>query len=92
MNPDTGRFEPLAAATAEQVKELEKRYAGLYAAAAGETVLVRPDGSPVPPHWAVYAQGDLVVINAHTFKVVYINECTLVLEPVRPETALPAKG
>lgn len=86
MNPETGRFEPLkllAEQQGKQVADLERR-----SKEAHESQLVRPDGSVVPPHWAVYTAGELVVLKEHTFKVAYINECTLVLEPVRPETAL----
>lgn len=52
--------------------------------------LVRPDGSPVPKTWKVFAEGELVVIKDYTFKVAYINESSITFEPVSP--VLQRKG
>ena len=46
--------------------------------------LVRPDGTPVPKHWTVFAQGELVAIKDYTFKVAYIGETSILFEPVGP--------
>ena len=43
--------------------------------------LIRPNGTPVPSHWAVFTVDELVVIKGHTFKVVYIGEGCIMFEP-----------
>lgn len=67
MNPDTNRFEALTE-LAEPTPVAK---------------LLRPNGEPVPAHWTVLALGEQVVVKGYTFKVAYINETTLVLEPVK---------
>lgn len=64
---------------------------------AGE--LVRPDGSPVPKHWATFRVDELVVIKDYTFRVAYIGESNILFEPVSaavpsqtPEGAAEVKG
>lgn len=79
MNPETNKFEPLA----EQLKELvEKKDADCREKF--ETVLVRPDGTPVPKHWTTFKVGELVVIKGYTFEVAYIGESVILFEPVAP--------
>ena len=51
----------------------------------GQTKLLRPDGSEVPKHWAVFSIGELVVIKDYTFKVAYINDGAILFEPVGPQ-------
>ena len=46
--------------------------------------LFRPDGTPVPKHWCVLKEGELVVLKNYSFEVVRIGEGYLVLEPVGP--------
>lgn len=46
--------------------------------------LLRPDGTPVPEHWSVFTVGEHVVVKGYTFKAAYLNETTIVLEPVGP--------
>jgi len=46
--------------------------------------LVLPDGKPVPSHWAIFTEGEQVVVKGYTFRVAYIGETTLLLEPVGP--------
>jgi hypothetical protein len=46
--------------------------------------LLRPDGSKVPKHWTVFREGELVEVKGSTFKVAYLNESCVVLEPVSP--------
>jgi hypothetical protein len=65
MNPYTNKFEFL---TPVLDPKLGKQ-------------LLRPNGEPVPEHWMVFRQGELVVLKNYTFKVAYMNEGTLVLEP-----------
>jgi hypothetical protein len=43
--------------------------------------LLRPDGSPVPKHWSVFKEGELIEVKGSTFKVAYINESSVTLEP-----------
>ncbi len=65
MNPDTNRFEPLTEVTAHL----------------GTVSLLRPDGSPVPAHWCVFAVGELVSIRNCTFRVAYVGEAAILFEP-----------
>lgn len=44
--------------------------------------LLRPDGRPVPKHWATFQLGEEVVIKGYTFRVAYIGEAALLFEPV----------
>lgn len=67
MNPDTNQFEALR-------ELLDPTLTAR---------LVRPDGSPVPQHWTVLTVGEHVEVKGYTFKVGYINETTLILEPVK---------
>jgi len=78
MNPDTNKLEPLTTATPEMAKQLET----LEKQIKGE--LVRPNGEPVPKHWTVLKQGESVVIKDYTFKIAYMNEGCVLLEPVGP--------
>lgn len=98
MNPETNRFEPLTEITdkeaheySEQLKasftqELHREMAksALARKLEKKTRLLRPDGTPVPEHWKVYSVGELVEVKGYTFKVAYIGESTLLLEPVAP--------
>lgn len=70
MNPDTNKLEPLTEDFNIKVE------------APGR--LLRPDGSEVPSHWSVFQVGEQVVVKDYTFKVAYIGEGTLLLEPVAP--------
>ena len=86
MNPNTNRLEALH--TAEEFDRLMER-AGLPLSErptppAGPGGLVRADGSPVPKTWATFSVGEEVVIKDYTFRVAYIGESNLVLEPVGP--------
>jgi hypothetical protein len=78
MNPETGKFENLQE---EFIKET------------GMTDLLRPDGTPVPKTWLVCGVGDLVTVErngrSHTFKVCYVGESCLVLEPANPVVGDP---
>lgn len=83
MNPETNRFEPLL--TGEEIrKELNELAAAKLDDGPFETRLVRPDGSPVPKHWTVFALGELVAIKGYTFEVKYIGETSILFEPVGP--------
>lgn len=84
MNPETNRFEQLvnpedAIKSPGEIGRMIKR---------AESTLLRPDGTPVPPHWPVFTVGELVVIKDYTFRVAYIGETAILFEPVRPEDAL----
>jgi len=70
MNPDTNKFEMLNHGLIGADDVLK---------------LFRPNGSPVPKHWTILTVDELVEIKGYTFKVVYINESTLILEPVKLE-------
>ena len=87
LNPDTNRFEPLHGEEARELTEAltprEKRL-GRALAAATAPRLLRPDGTPVPAHWSVYHVGEQVRVKSYTFRVAYIGESTLLLEPVGP--------
>ena len=73
MNPDTNRFEMLSEdETIKRNTEFEKILG----------ILVRPNGKPVPKHWSIFKVGEDVTVKDYTFKVVYLNESTIILEPV----------
>ena len=46
--------------------------------------LVRHDGRPIPKHWSIFREDELVIIKDYTFKVVYINESSITFEPISP--------
>ena len=54
----------------------------------GQSKLLRPDGSEIPNHWAVFHVGELVSLKDYTFKIAYMNDGTIVLEPVKPSEIL----
>ena len=82
MNPETNRFETL---TTEEIKrELKELIEEKLDDGPLETRLVRPDGTPVPKHWTVFAVDELVVIKNYTFEVKYIGETAILFEPVGP--------
>lgn len=84
MNPDTNRFEALEEALidtpAQRLAFVDELVAKVSAAK-----LLRPDGSEVPKHWAIFKVGELVVIKDYTFKVAYIGETAILFEPVGPQ-------
>ncbi len=93
MNPETNEFEmltepKLSAEQEEQLREKMERAIGEGRAGQlkGElekaTQPVRPNGEPVPAHWPVFKLDEHVVVKGYTFKVAYIGEKTLLLEPV----------
>ena len=80
MNPDTNEFEML-----NRVDAVSDRMEELTAALVkAEGRLLRPNGEPVPSHWTVMQEGELVVIKGYTFKVAHIGEKHLLLEPHGP--------
>ena len=92
MNPDTNLFEELSLAEDEKTKEAMER---LKAYISPQKIdpedfrldleklhLVRPDGSSVPDHWSIFQVGEEVIVKNYTFRVAYINDVTLILEPV----------
>lgn len=46
--------------------------------------LYQPNGDEVPGHQTVLRVGETVAIKHYTFKVVLVNDCTVVLEPLGP--------
>lgn len=76
MNPDTNRFEPLTDAAGEKKPDPHEH------PDKDPLALLRPDGSPVPSHWPVFAVGEMVVIKDYTFRVAYIGETAILFEPV----------
>jgi len=84
MNPETGELEPLT--VAPEAEALETKLAQI------QGQLFRPNGKPVPKHWAVFTVGELVTVKDHTFKVAYMNDGALLLEPVLVDKALATPG
>lgn len=82
MNPDTNRLESLTM-DPKLKRALDQEVEGLKSAIERQA-LVRPDGSPVPEHWSIFTVGECVAIKTHTFRVAYIGESTLLLEPIGP--------
>jgi len=87
MNVEKNEFEQLAAAAdferheSEPMNRHERRK---LAALERRSKLVRPNGEPVPDHWPIFTVGELVTVKNYTFKVAYIGESTLLLEPTGP--------
>lgn len=99
MNPDSNEFEQLHKETALEARLRTEREAEVQSKL-GELIreqstadvvkyspkpmLLRPDGSPVPEHWSVFAIDEHVVIKNYTFKVAYIGKDSILFEPVGP--------
>lgn len=88
MNPDTNKLEPIfdddkAEKIIEQMERIRDMRASLFSEVE-KGGLVRADGSAVPAHWSTFKVDEHVVVKDYTFKVAYLNETTLVLEPVGP--------
>lgn len=49
-----------------------------------QSLLLRPNGEPVPASWTVFHMDELVVIKDYTFRVKYIGETAILFEPVSP--------
>lgn len=77
MNPDTNRFESLIPAEDQDALLKLKEQADSQLVS-----LLRPDGSPVPKHWAVFKVGEVITIKNYSFKVAYIGETAILFEPV----------
>lgn len=79
MNPDTNKFEPLERVCGTScdhgIGELSTTFSQF-------NQLLRPNGEPVPKHWTQFQVGELVIIKDYTFKVAYIGETSILLEPV----------
>lgn len=98
MDPDANRFKPLTPAAGDapdgaadlvrQQEAIRKQLLQGSADLSDPTVLVLPDGKPVPRHWAVFQVGEDVVIKGYTFRVAYIGETAILFEPV----GLPVVG
>ena len=83
MNPETNKLEVLNEVPNDKLNdELNKLSEGL--------TLIRPNGEPIPKHWSIFTVGELIVIKDYTFRVAYINESTIVFEPVKPTDAIIA--
>ncbi len=99
MNPDTNKLEMLAF-NEELKRQLDE--AGGPPMTVGDMMskiaefnrsqLVRPDGTPVPDHWAIYTVGETIVLKGYTFRVAYMNESGMLLEPVGPEVVEDVPG
>ena len=88
VNPDTNRIEELH-------QELDFRkvlQADVDDPSTPLARLLRPDGSPVPETWTVLKQGELVDIKGYTFRIAYIGETAIMLEPVKPTDAILPSG
>lgn len=46
--------------------------------------LLRPDGTPVPDHWAIFKVDEILIIKSYRFKILHIGTDTMLLEPVGP--------
>lgn len=67
--------EAEASAIAEQLKRLVP-------------LVVSPTGKPLSKNRTLFTTGELVTLKESTFKVVYLNDSTLVLEPVTLEDSI----
>ena len=62
MNPETNKFEPLSIDPKD--KDV---FAKSLSQSQNRSLLIRPDGSPVPVHWCVFQVGELVAIKNYTY-------------------------
>jgi len=44
--------------------------------------IFKPNGKPVPAHWAAFQPNEMLTIKNHSFKVAYIGNDCMVLEPL----------
>jgi hypothetical protein len=87
MNPDTNRMEQLHQETRTELEKFTAKLADADRAAQLQELkrtLLRPDGTPVPQHWSTFRLGEHVVVNGYTFKIAYVGETSILLEPVSP--------
>lgn len=89
MNPETNRFEPLKRSAEDDEKQFQQQRDEVFTHLQGELDrlqggLLRPDGTPVPQNWSVFTAGEHVVLKNYTYRVAYINESSITLEPVGP--------
>ncbi|MCK9567578.1 hypothetical protein M0R72_01350 [Candidatus Pacearchaeota archaeon] len=85
MNPDTNQLEALREVFENKsvADQLREQLIGIFDGDF-QSALIRPDGSKVPKHWAIFQVGELVVLKDYTFKIAYMNDGTIILEPVGP--------
>ncbi len=50
----------------------------------GGPQLLQPNGEPVPKTWIRFQVGEVVQLKSWSFKVAYINESSIMLEPYGP--------
>jgi len=81
VNPGTNTIEQLESIeqASQFFKKAEKASGNKFVS---KPMLLRPDGSPVPEHWPVFREGEEVVLKNYTFKVGYMGEKCLLLEPL----------
>jgi hypothetical protein len=82
MNPKTGKFEQITVSKNNKMSSSLKAAIEEVKYLSDSRSLLRPNGEPVPKHWAVFTIGELVTVKDQTMKVGYINESSLTLEPV----------
>lgn len=93
MNPETNKFELLRTDSDrdEDHGDLRSVVTGdPYQTSVGvltqmvrqQSLLLRPNGEPVPQHWTQFQIGECVVIKNYTFRVAYIGETAILFEPV----------
>lgn len=85
VNPDTNRIEELT----EELAKISRFDNDGNLVPVG---LIRPDGSPVPETWTILKQGEMVDIKGYTFRIAYIGETAIMLEPVKPTDEILSKG
>jgi hypothetical protein len=49
-----------------------------------ESILVRPNGKPVPKDWSIFQVGEEVAVKNYVFRISQIEEDCMVLQPVGP--------
>ena len=83
INPETNRIvkcEVPDEAQAMYLKNLE----------GARSDIVNINGSPIPKHWTVLKEGELIVVKDYTFRVAYMNDAGVLLEPASPADSLKA--
>jgi hypothetical protein len=93
MNPDTNKFELSILPESEVVRIKKQIQEHLLAAcmSGASAKPLHPDDTLVPTSWVQFQIGEIVDIKNYTFRVAYINDSTILFEPVGPVLASQEK-
>ena len=82
MNPETNKFERLTDQNEDPGPADTGTLGLLRKLAQQQSMLLRPNGEPVPQHWTQFQVNEVVEIKGYSFRVAYIGETAILFEPV----------